>query len=245
GVPVPNFWHAPTSNERGWGAPFEDAQWLPASRYAKARPDGPAVAVRGGAVEVRYTYDLPTVPASECDVTYRVAGDGHIDVTVALRPGDGLGDPPEFGMLFTADADLHRLRWYGEGPHESAVDRRRSARVGVWSGEVADQLTPYVRPQEAGGHTGVRWAEVCDDSGAGLRFDSPDGMEFSALPWTPFEIENALHPHELPPIHRTVLRPVWKRRGVGGDDAWGARTHPEYLLPTGELEFRFGFRGVG
>jgi beta-galactosidase len=69
-------------------------------------------------------------------------------------------------------------------------------------------------------------------------------MEFSALPWTPFEIENAPHPNELPPIHRTVLRPALMRRGVGGDDSWGARTHPEYLLPRGELVFRFGFEGI-
>ena len=244
GVPVPNFWHAPTSNERGWGAPFEDGQWLLASRYAKARLEGPTATVRDGAVEVRYTYDLPTVPGGVCEVAYRVAGDGRIGVTVVLRPADGLGDPPEFGMLFTADADLHRLRWYGEGPQESAVDRRGSARLGVWDGEVAEQLTPYVRPQEAGGHTGVRWAEVTDDTGLGLRFDCPGGMEFSALPWTPFEIENALHPTELPPIQRTVLRPVLMRRGVGGDDSWGARTHPEFRLPVGPLEFQFGFRGV-
>ncbi|MEA5054988.1 MAG: hypothetical protein VB093_16300, partial [Propionicimonas sp.] len=73
----------------------------------------------------------------------------------------------------------------------------------------------------------------------------PDPMEFSALPWTPFEVENALHPVDLPPIQRTVLRPALMRRGVGGDQSWGARTHPEYLLPAGEeLVFRFGFRGI-
>lgn len=108
------------------------------------------------------------------------------------------------------------------------------------------QLTPYVRPQEAGSHTGVRWAEVTDDAGRGLRFDCVGGMEFSALPWTPFEIENAPHPVDLPPIQRTVLRPALRRRGVGGDDSWGARTHPEYLVPGDrELEFRFGFSGLG
>ena len=58
-------------------------------------------------------------------------------------------------------------------------------------------------------------------------------MEFSALPWTPFEIENATHPMELPPIQHTVLRPALMRRGVGGDDTWGAMTHPEYRLPAG------------
>jgi beta-galactosidase len=86
---------------------------------------------------------------------------------------------------------------------------------------------------------------VTDDQGAGLRFDCAEGMEFSALPWTPFEIENAGHPGELPPIEHTVLRPALMRRGVGGDDSWGALTHPEFRVPQGsELVFRFGFQGV-
>ena len=141
--------------------------------------------------------------------------------------------------------DLHRLRWYGEGPHECYPDRRLSARLGVWEGDVRTQLTPYVRPQEAGSHTGVRWAEVTDDAGRGLHVEASDPMEFSALPWTPFEIENALHPVDLPPIQRTILRPALRRRGVGGDDSWGARTHPEFLVDASAgLEFRFAFRGV-
>lgn len=70
-------------------------------------------------------------------------------------------------------------------------------------------------------------------------------MEFSALPWTPFELENASYPVDLPPIQQTVLRPAFMRRGVGGDDSWGAVPHPEYRLPAGELEFRFAFHGIG
>jgi beta-galactosidase len=245
GIPQPNFWHAPTSNERGWGAPFEDGPWLLASRYARVAPESPTVVEHEDSVELRYAYLLPTAPQGTCEVGYRVDVDGHVEVTAVLRPGVGLGDPPEFGMLFTADADLGTLRWYGEGPHECYLDRRGSARLGVYSGVVADQLTPYVRPQEAGSRTGVRWASVTDDHGHGLRFDCADGMEFSALPWTPFEVENARHPVELPPIRHTVLRPALMRRGVGGDDSWGARTLPAYLLPTGELAFRFGFEGIG
>jgi beta-galactosidase len=70
-------------------------------------------------------------------------------------------------------------------------------------------------------------------------------MEFSALPWTPDQIEAAAHPNELPPSHRTVLRPALMRRGVGGDDSWGARTLPAYRLPrAGVLRFTFTFTGV-
>ncbi len=245
-LPFPSFWHAPTANERGWGMPFRDGQWMLASRYRKPRAgvENPQVVRHADAVEITYGYDLPTVPPSEVDVTYRVDGAGHVVVTVDFRPGKGLADPPELAMMFTVDADLHRLRWYGEGPAESYADRRGGARLDVWSSDVREQLASYVRPQESGNHTGVRWAEVLDGAGAGIRLDCPGGMEFSALPWTPYEIENARHPVDLPPIQRTILRPALARRGVGGDNSWGAMTHPEFRLPTGELTFTFGFQGV-
>ena len=92
--------------------------------------------------------------------------------------------------------------------------------------------------------TGVRWAEVTDYKGRGLRFEG-DGLDFSALPYTPHEIENAAHDYELPPVHYTVIRAALKQMGVGGDNSWGARTHDEYLLDvSGPLELRFSFRGV-
>ncbi|MDR1808599.1 MAG: DUF4981 domain-containing protein [Propionibacteriaceae bacterium] len=247
--PQPNFWHAPTSNEQGWGMPARDGQWLLASRYPRLAPGvapNPAVSLADGAVVVAYRYALPSAPPSDCDVTYRVTGDGRVEVTLAVRPGATLPDPPEFGFLLTLDPCYHHLAWYGEGPEECYADRRNGARLGVYEADVRDQLTPYLRPQEAGSHTGVRWAAVTDDDGVGLLFEAAEPMEFSALPWTPFEIEHARHAVDLPPIYQTVLRPAWRRRGVGGDNSWGAQTHPEYRLPTGEeLVFRFSFRGIG
>jgi len=248
-MPMPNFWHAPTSNERGWGAPFEDGQWLLASRYARAageRLRTARVTTDDAAITVGFRYELPTVPAAACDVDYRVTGDGRVEVTLGLDLVPGLPELPEFGMLLESSADLHRLRWYGDGPAETAVDRRLGARLDVFESDVERELTPYLRPQEAGSRTGVRWATVTDDDGFGLRFTALDGtMEFSALPWTPFEVENARHPHELPPVARTVLRPALMRRGVAGDDSWGARPHPEFRLPReGRLQFRFAFEGA-
>ncbi len=245
--PRPNFWHAPTANERGWGGPFEDGAWLLASRYARvANPmTSTRVSQDAEAVTVSYRYDLPTQPATSVDVDYRVDGAGRVEVTQTLHLVDGLPDLPEFGTLLAVDADLHHLRLYGEGPDESYVDRRGGARLDVYERDVRTELTPYLRPQEAGSRTGVRWAEVTDRRGAGIRLESAGGMEFSALPWTPFEIENAAHHTELPPIHRTVLRPALMRRGVAGDDSWGARTLPAYVLPrSGELVFRFSFQGI-
>ncbi|WP_315093280.1 glycoside hydrolase family 2 TIM barrel-domain containing protein [uncultured Cellulomonas sp.] len=246
-VPRPSFWHAPTSNERGWGGPAQDAAWLVASRYATVvrGPDEPAVEQTDAGVRVSFRYALPTAPAGECELSYLVDGDGRVEVTLTVRPGAGLADMPELGLLLATDSTFRRLRWYGDGPEESYVDRRAGARLGVWEADVRTALTPYLRPQEAGSRTGVRWATVTDEQGAGLRLESEQGMELSALPWTPFEIENAAHHTELPPIYQTVLRPALQRRGVGGDDSWGAQTHPEYRLPTDtELTFQFAFRGL-
>lgn len=244
--PRPNFWHAPTQNETAWGSAFEDGQWLLASRYAQTDlgPDNPAFEMRDGLAVITYVYRLPTVPPSECAVEYAVDGDGRIDVTMRLEPGEGLADLPEFGMLFKADADLSVLTWYGEGPEESYSDRRGGARLGVYQQAVDDQLTEYLVPQESGNHTEVRWAEVTDERGRGLRFEAPEPMEFSAMPWSPFEVENASHHYELPPIHNTYIRPALARRGVAGDDTWGARPHKEYLVPAERLTFRFSFQGV-
>lgn len=247
GKPMPNFWHAPTSNERGWNASAQDGQWLLASRYAVSvrGADQPVVEVLGDCVDLTFTYQLPTTPRSSAVVVYRVFGDGRIEVTTSVSPGAGLPDMPEFGVLFGLDPDFGTMTWYGEGPEECYVDRRLGARVDVYSVEVADQLTKYLRPQEAGSRTGVRWAELTGPDGRGIRFEHAHGMEFSALPWTPFEVENAAHHTELPPSNRTVARPALMRRGVAGDDAWGARTHPEFRLPTDtELSFTFSFIGL-
>lgn len=248
GVVRPNFWHAPTSNERGWGGPAADGPWLLASRYLRTLPDAqdPVVSVDDdGSVAAVYRYALPMHPSTVCELAYRVDASGRVEVAQTMELVEGLPELPEFGTMLTTASVLDTWRWYGDGPEESYVDRREGAKLGVYERDVATALTPYLRPQESGNRTGVRWAEVTDGRGVGLRFDAEAGMEFSALPWTPDEVEAAQHPNELPPIVRTVLRPAVMRRGVAGDDSWGARTLPQYRLPAlGTLRFRFGFTGV-
>ena len=160
-IPMPNFWHAPTSNETAWGAPAEDGQWLLASRYASFQEtsNNPSLACEGDCAVITYDYTLPTFPASNASVAYKVHPSGRIDVTLQVHPAKDLPAPPEFGMLFQADADLDTLRWYGDGPNESQVDRRGGSHLGVHETSVANELAPYLKPQEAGNHTGVRWAE--------------------------------------------------------------------------------------
>ncbi|MDO5050061.1 MAG: glycoside hydrolase family 2 TIM barrel-domain containing protein [Actinomycetaceae bacterium] len=246
GLPSVNMWHAPTSNERGWNAPMQDAQWLVASRYSKIRggTEPFTVTVTERSVNVSWTLDLASSPASTCDMEAKVFADSTLVLRARLNPGEGLADPPEFGFLIPVDPSLTQVNWYGEGPGEAAVDRRQGAFLGRYAADVREMLTPYLRPQEAGSRTGVRWARLTDESGFGIELFAAQPMEFSALPASPFEIENAMHIDELGPHRRTWLRPALMRRGVGGDDSWGAKTHEEYLLRTGPLEFSVAMRAI-
>ena len=250
---MPNFWRAPTNNDYGSRMPQRYAQWKAASEYCMAgfTPETgkrnfavQPVKEADGSVRFSVDYDLPTTPAAVCRVTYRVRPCGRVDVRLDYDPVKELGDMPEFGMITKLSADFDRVRFFGLGPRENYTDRREGARLGIWEYRAAENLTPYLLPQECGNRTGVRWAEITDEKGRGLKLWL-NGGEFSALPWTPHEIENAAHGYELPPVNYTVLKMSARQMGVGGDDSWGARTHPEYLLDVSKpLVFEFSFRAV-
>ena len=181
-------------------------------------------------------------------LSYQVYGDGSIRTTLTYDPVEGLGDMPEFGVMFKFDADYDNVTWYGMGPEETYVDRCEGAKLGIYRNKVEDNMAKYMVPQECGNKEEVRWAKITDRKGRGMLFemDKENGpMMFSALPYTPHEMENAMHPYELPAIHYTVVRAAKAQMGVGGDDSWGARTHPEYLLDTnGKMKFSFAFKGL-
>ena len=187
---------------------------------------------------------MPTTPASQCELTYKVYGDGTIRTTLSYDPVKELGDMPEFGVMFKFDADYNQVTWYGMGPEETYVDRCKGAKLGIYKNKVEDNMAKYLVPQECGNKVGVRWATVTDRKGRGMLFTG-DQMEFSALPYTPHELENAMHPYELPQVHYTVVRVSKQQMGIAGDDSWGAKTHPEYLLNTEEkMTFTFSFKGI-
>jgi beta-galactosidase len=193
--------------------------------------------------EITYTYFLPTTPHKECTLTYLVHSDGICDVTLKMGPSSDAGELPEFSVLFSLDADYDRIRWYGLGPEETYSDKNH-AKLGVYEGRAKGNLADYLVPQESGNKTGVRFMEVLDARGRGMRFEGED-LSVSVLPWTPHEIDNAQHDVELPPIHFTHVRVGLAQNGVGGDDTWGAQTHPEYRIDNSkELVLHFSFRGL-
>ena len=256
-IPKPNFWRAPTDNDCGNQMPMRYAQWKIASMYASHKEfrrgmygpsNAPETTVHDNSVEVAFTYIMPTTPVSECHLAYEVFGDGRVKTTLTYDPVKELGDMPEFGVLFKFNADYDHVKWYGLGPAETYADRKHGAKLGIYENMVTDNLARYLVPQECGSKEGVRWAKITDRKGRGMLFemDEKNGpMMFSALPYTPHEMENAMHPYELPEIHYTVVRAAKAQMGVGGDDSWGSYTHPEYLLDTDKkMEFSFVFKGL-
>ena len=256
-IPKPNFWRAPTDNDNGNHMPARYAQWKIASLYATHKDYRentyasilkPELEVNGNTAKITFTYLLPTTPESRCTLSYEVDGEGKVKTTLSYDPVKELGDMPEFGVMFKINADYDHLEWYGLGPAETYADRNRGAKLGIYRNLIKDNLAAYIVPQECGAKTGVRYAKVTDRKGRGMLFemDEKSGpMMFSALPYTPHEMENARHPYELPEVHYTVIRAAMGQMGVAGDDSWGAPTHPEYLLKAdAKMEFSFSFKGI-
>ena len=256
-IPKPNFWRAPTDNDCGNLMGMRYGQWKLASMYlshkdfrqgAYGPANMPEVEVNEKTVKVSYTYIMPTTPTSECKLSYEVFGDGRVKTTLVYDPVKELGDMPEFGVIFKFNADYDRVEWYGLGEAETYSDRKKGAKLGIYANMVADNIARYMVPQECGAKEEVRWAKVTDRKGRGMLFEMDENngpMMFSALPYTPHEMENAMHPYELPEVHYTVVRVAKDQMGIGGDDSWGARTHEEYLLKTDKkMEFSFVFKGL-
>ncbi len=249
-IPMPNFWRAPVDNDNGSMAPARYAQWKIASMYISHRNGGmfdnvpTKVEEKDNTVTVTYTYFMPTTPAGKCQVSYTVFGDGTIETKLMYDPVEGLPDMPEFGMMFQFNADYDNLTWYGMGSEETYADRRHGAKLGIYSNKVADNMAKYLVPQECGNKVGVRYARLVDAKGRGILFEG-DELSFSALPYTPHELENAAHAYELPQVHHTIVRVAFAQMGVGGDDSWGSWVHPEYHIDvTKPLEFTFRFKGI-
>ncbi len=261
-MPKPNFWRAPVDNDKGNRMPSRYAQWKIASMYSITAPiieesfdykNGdwsdkkiyPIIEQDECSVSLTFKVYLPTNPASSVLVTYNVTGDGRVWIKEEYEPVKGLPPMPEFGMLFKWNADFNNVTYYGLGPAENYVDRNKGAKLGIFSSKVEDMMEKYIRPQETGNRTGVRWAKITDNRGRGILFEAPETMNFSAIPYTPDELEAADHPYELPRYNKTVVRCSLMQMGIAGDDSWGAKTHPEFLLLNDKkLTFVMSFKGI-
>ncbi len=264
-VPRPNFWRAPTDNDRGAGSDFIYAQWKVASLYPLLRDAGSdrpmlpwteayiekygeTMGMRDdGTFFIPFDFILPTNPMAEVRVSYTVYPDGRIRIAMDHTPVEGLPDMPEFGLMFTLPVEYTDVRWYGLGPEETYADRKRGGKLGKWHKKVRDCMARYLVPQECGNREDVRWMSVMDQTYQyGLTFTASSSlMCASALYYTPNQLEEAKHLYELPNPHHTIVRTSLAQMGVGGDDSWGAKVHPEYHLDvSGPMHFEVTVIGI-
>ena len=229
--PAPNFWRAPTDNDRGNGQHIRNQTWRDAG--AKRKVTAVSVrALRDRAVEIKVSGTLPTTVESTYTTTYTVFGNGEIKVDNTLHPGAAsLPYIPEVGTLLFLPGRLERLHYYGRGPEENHWDRNNGTDVGLYSGTVSGQWSPYIRPQENGNKTDVRWAALTGRDGRGLLVSGEPLLELNASHFTPEDLSvGTRHDYQLSPRDEVVLRLNHRQMGVGGDNSWGAHTHDEYKL---------------
>lgn len=239
--PAPNFWRAPTDNDRGNGQPSRNGTWRGAGNDRKVT-DVQVRALRDRAVEIAVSGTLPTSTQSTYTTTYTVFGNGEIKVDNTLSPGAAsLPYIPEVGTLLFLPARLEHLHYYGRGPQENHWDRNNGTDVGLYSGTVSEQWTPYIRPQENGNKTDVRWVALTDGSGKGLLASGEPLIEVNASHFTPEDLSGARHEYQLTPREEVVLRLNYRQMGVGSDDSWGAHTHDEYKL-FADKEYSYTYR---
>ncbi|RFB14923.1 DUF4981 domain-containing protein [Bacillus sp. HNG] len=237
--PVPTFWRATTDNDRGFSQGYQSGIWYAAS-FARKCVDVAVIESENQAV-IEFTYKFSVNTEIEVKVAYTVAADGSVRVKSIYKGTDSLPQMPIFGLTFKVSADYDQIEWYALGPDENYSDRAEGARLGIFKNTVAENMSAYLKPQESGNRTGVRWVKIANPVGEGIQIASiTEPVECNVSPYTAFELENAQHHYELPNVHYTVVTVAGRQMGIGGDDSWGAPVHKEHLInPEQDIEFEF------
>ncbi|MCR5279694.1 MAG: DUF4981 domain-containing protein [Lachnospiraceae bacterium] len=236
--PKPTFFRAFTDNDRGYKLGQKAIFWDNLSRYGEGRLKN--FEQNEEFIEAVYEYALPDAEP-HCSVTYKTYADGKTDVTIHYFGREGRHDMPLFGWEIKLDKSYDFVEYYGKGPEENYRDRNNGAYTDLHYAKVGSNLTPYLVPQEAGNRTDVRYAFVTDKDGHGFMFAAQSGtFELGFLPYSAFEIENALHIDELPERNYSWIRIMAGQMGVGGDDSWGAPVQSQFTLDaTKDMELKF------
>lgn len=230
-APKTTYWRAMTDNDRGCKHGFDRGQWMAAGLYQKMVDCH--VEESDNRVTVTMEHVVPMVPQVKQRVSYTVTGDGAIHVEATYFAQEGLPSLPAFGMQLAMKQQYHHFRYYGYGPEENYWDRMDGARLGIFSGEAAGNLSRYMIPGECGNRMGTRWLTVTDDRGFGLRFEAEgDAFQSSVLPYSCYQLEQAMHSFELPRPCYTWVRILESQMGIGGDDSWGAPVQRRYWLDS-------------
>jgi len=254
--PRPDFWRAMTDNDLGaWKSVGNAAHRDPKLDITVWRHAGPSWSVKDvqvqrvdtGTARATVTATLPLVEAGYT-LTYTITGDGDIVVEAGYAPGaKNLAMMPRFGVELVVGPGLEQIAWYGRGPLETYADRQFE-RVGLYSSTVAAQWVEYSRPQENGNKTGVRWVELTNHDGVGLRAVGLPTLSVSASHATKDDMEGADYSFKLPRRAEVYLNLDMAQMGVGGIDSWSPNAYPlepYRIAPDKPHAYRFRLTPIG
>ena len=251
---VPNFYRALTDNDA-----FSTWVWSLSERQGAydrwcVRPKNTEltdieVAQSQKYVKVTASVQIKTQPVSDLEMTYYFYANGELEVEYSCDVKQTDSYIPEVGMMVQLSEDYENLKWYGNSG-ETYWDRKQGATVKLNESTVEEQYFKYIRPQETGNHTDVRWMSLTDDAGQGLLVMSKNFdelLEVNALHYLPEDItdlDSNTYQHNLNRTDNVVLRILKHQSGLGGDNTWGAQPHAQYKLTAGVHEYRFSLKAV-
>jgi beta-galactosidase len=227
-----NFTRARTNNDGAWMRGKEDyVKWSHFDKNAAAEKVAADIVKT---VTIKADIRMPEVD-SVCHLVYTFGSDG-IKVTATYTQPKELYSMPRFGMSTTLPKDYQNFKWYGRGPHESYIDRKESAAVGIWQATLPDLFTHYMTPQENGNHLDVRWLEVSGANSPALKVTGNPRINFSAWPCAQNDLQGLRHDYQVPQRDFVTLNIDYGQIGVGGDAGWGlkARPHREFMFKEGQ-----------
>ncbi len=239
----PDFWRAPTDNDRGRHS--EKSQGLWRSAHENFTLSSFIGTETNGHIEVQSAVNLPKAGDAAWQTTYDIYGDGKVIVNAKFTPAKtDLPKLPRLGMQMTLPGNFDHITWLGLGPQETYCDRK-DARLGVYSGTVDEQFYKgYVKPGESGNKVDTRWVALTDKKGNGLLAIGLPLLSVNALHHTTDDLQSAKHPFELPDRKDITLNLDLQQQGAGGDNSWGAWPHSEDLIPCAEYGYRFRLQPI-
>ncbi len=243
GGPAPYFWRAVTDNDLGNGTPSRLGIWKTAGEKRTLRSFTWKTVDEN--IRIVSEYLLPDT-IGHYRIEYIVMGEGQVKVTGTFMPdSDNLPDMPRMGMSLRLPVDYEKTAWFGRGPHENYIDRKTSAAIGIYKGSLWEQYHPYVRQQETGNKTDVRWIALYHKEGGGLIAVGAPLLSANALPFEYSRLyhrkkgEPNKHGNEVKMGEIISLFLDKTQMGVGGDNSWGAPVHPEYCIPAQHQSYSY------
>ena len=244
--PEPLFWRAPTDADFGNKMPQVSGVWRTAHFNRKVKSATVDARTEQG-VRVRIEWELTDIRVPYT-LEYYILNDGAIRVTASMdMTSASLPELPRFGMSMVLQKEYNNLSYYGRGPLENYVDRHTASFIGLYSGKVAEQFYPYIRPQENGNKTDVRWLSLVDGEGTGLMVTGMQPIAFSALNSSVEDLDpgltkKMLHTIDVFPRKEVYLNVDLKQRGLGGDNTWGQVPYKRYRLLDKRYSYSFVMR---